>query len=252
MEWNLILENLPLFGKGILTSLFLVTTSALSGFFLSIPLAVLRISHRPWVSIPVAAFTFVVRGTPAMVQLFMIYYGLSQFDGVRASFLWSWLSSATFCAILAFVINTTAYTTEIFAAGLKSIPSEEVEAAQSMGMSRFTMYRRILLPSMLRRALPQYSNEVIMVLHMTSLAGLVTMLDITGVARFINAQFYLAFEPFMTAGAIYLLLTLVLVKGFRMAQRKWLAYLQPRAAQDAVAKHTQETGGRGQNEPAGC
>jgi arginine/ornithine transport system permease protein len=206
----------------------LTVTSVLFGLFLSIPLAVMRTSHRRWVYGPVAAFTFVVRGTPAMVQLFMIYYGLSQFEAVRASLLWPWFSSATFCAIFAFVINTTAYTTEIFAGSLRNIPSGEVEAAQSVGMSQLTLYRRILLPSMLRRALPQYSNEVIMMLHMTSLASLVTMLDITGVARFINAQFYLAFEPFITAGAIYLVLTLVLVKGFRMAEGKWLAYLQPR------------------------
>lgn len=230
MNWNLILENLPLFGKGILVSLFLVTTSVFFGFLLSVPLAVMRISSRRWIAGPVAAFTFVIRGTPAMVQLFMIYYGLSQFESVRDSFLWPWFSSATFCAIFAFVINTTAYTTEIFAGSLRNIPAGEVEAAQSVGMSQLTMYRRILLPSMLRRALPQYSNEVIMMLHMTSLASLVTMLDITGVARFINAQFYLAFEPFMTAGAIYLLLTLLLVRGFKAAERKWLAYLQPRPA----------------------
>ena len=230
MNWDLIVENMPLFGKGILVSLFLVTTSVFFGFLLSIPLAVMRISSRPWVAGPVAAFTFVIRGTPAMVQLFMIYYGLSQFEAVRDSFLWPWLSSATFCAIFAFVLNTTAYTTEIFAGSLRNIPSGEVEAAQSVGMTKVILYRRILLPSMLRRALPQYSNEVIMMLHMTSLASLVTMLDITGVARFINAQFYLAFEPFMTAGAIYLVLTLLLVKGFRLAERKWLAYLQPRAA----------------------
>ena len=230
MNWHLILENLPLYGKGILVSLFLVTTSVFFGFLLSVPLAVLRISPRRWVAGPVAAFTFVIRGTPAMVQLFMIYYGLSQFEAMRASFLWTWFSSATFCTIFAFVINTTAYTTEIFAGSLRNIPPGEVEAAQSVGMRTFTLYRRILLPSMLRRALPQYSNEVIMMLHMTSLASLVTMLDITGVARFINAQFYLAFEPFMTAGAIYLVLTLLLVKCFKSAERKWLAYLQPRSA----------------------
>lgn len=228
MNWEVILEHLPLFGKGILTSLFLLVVSTVVGFLVSIPLAVMRVSHKPWVAGPVAAFTFVIRGTPAMVQLFMIYYGLSQFEAVRASMLWPWLSNATFCVILAFVINTAAYTTEIFAGSLKSIPPGEVEAAQSLGMGTFGLYRRILLPLMLRRALPQYSNEVIMTLHLTSLASLVTMLDITGVARFLNARFYLAFEPFMTAGAIYLLLTLVLVKGFRLAERKWLAYLQPR------------------------
>ncbi|MES2263706.1 MAG: ABC transporter permease [Pseudomonadota bacterium] len=228
MNWTVILENLPLYGKGIVLSLLLTGVSVVFGLLFSVPLAVLRISPRRWLSLPVAAYTFVIRGTPAMVQLFLIYYGLSQFEAVRDSVLWPWFSSATFCAIFAFVLNTTAYTTEIFACSLRNIPAGEVEAAQSMGMSGFTMYRRILVPSMLRRALPQYSNEVIMMLHMSSLASLVTMLDITGVARLINAQFYLAFEPFITAGAIYLGLTLLLVRAFRGAERRWLAYLQPR------------------------
>ncbi len=228
MNWDVILENLPLFGKGILTSLMLMAAAAFFGFLVSVPLAVMRVSRTPWVAAPVAAFTFVIRGTPAMVQLFMVYYGLSQFQAVRDSLLWPWFSNATFCAIFTFVINTTAYTTEIFAGSLRNIAPGEVEAALSIGMSKPTLYRRVLIPSMLRRALPQYSNEVIMLLHMTSLASLITMLDITGVARFINAQFYLAFEPFITAGVIYLVLTLLLVKSFRLAERRWLAYLQPR------------------------
>lgn len=230
MEWNLIVDHLPLFGHAIVVSIAITVAAVVAGLLLSVVLAVLRVSPRKWVRAPVAGFTFVVRGTPAMVQLFLVYYGLSQFAVVRESLLWNLFSNATFCAIFAFVINTTAYTTEIFAGSLRSIPHGEIEAAQSLGMSRLAMFRRILLPSMLRRALPQYSNEVIMVLHMSSLASLVTVLDITGAARFINAQFYVAFEPFITAGAIYLALTLLLVRGFRKAEGRWLAHLQPRRA----------------------
>jgi arginine/ornithine transport system permease protein len=172
----------------------------------------------------------VIRGTPMLVQLFLIYYGLAQFE-VRESFLWPWLSSATFCACLAFAINTSAYTAEIIAGSLKATPNGEIEAAKAMGMSRFKMYRRILLPSALRRALPQYSNEVIMMLQTTSLASIVTLIDITGAARTVNAQYYLPFEAYITAGVFYLCLTFILVRLFKMAERRWLA-TWPRGSTD--------------------
>jgi len=138
------------------------------------------------------------------------------------------LSSATFCACLAFAINTSAYTAEIIAGSLKATPPGEIEAARAMGMSKGKMYRRILLPSALRRALPQYSNEVIMMLQTTSLASIVTLIDITGAARSVNAQYYLPFEAYITAGVFYLCLTFILVRLFKLAERRWLAYLAPR------------------------
>ena len=164
---------------------------------------------------PAWLYTYVIRGTPMLVQLFLIYYGLAQFEAVRESFLWPWLSSATFCACLAFAINTSAYTAEIIAGSLRATPNGEIEAAKAMGMSRFKMYKRILLPSALRRALPQYSNEVIMMLQTTSLASIVTLIDITGAARTVNAQYYLPFEAYITAGVFYLCLTFILVKLFK-------------------------------------
>ena len=162
-----------------------------------------------------------------LVQLFLIYYGLAQFDAVRESALWPWLSNASFCACLAFAINTSAYTAEILAGSLKATPHGEIEAAKAMGMSRAKMYRRILLPSALRRALPQYSNEVVMMLHATSMASLVTLADITGVARTISAQYFLPFEAYLTAGAFYLVLTFLLLQLFKAAERRWLAHLRP-------------------------
>jgi len=230
MNWDVIADNAGLFARGVALSLGLTAGSALLGLALSVPLAFARGSAlRRW-AWPVTGFCFVIRGTPCLVQLYLIYYGLSQFESVRLSVLWPCLSNAVFCAMLAFVINTTAYTTEIFHGALRSLPSGETEAAIAYGMSRFTLARRILVPAMLRRALPQYANEVIMLLHMSSLAGLVTLLDITGAARFVNAEFYLAFEPFITAGVLYLLLTLGLVRLFRAAEQRWLVHLRPRAA----------------------
>ena len=145
----------------------------------AVPLALMRVSGSPWLNLPVWFYTYVIRGTPMLVQLFLLYYGVAQFEAVRASLLWPWLSDATFCACLAFAINTSGYTAEIIAGCLKTTPPGEIEAARAAGMSRLQMYRRILLPSALRRALPQYSNEVVMMLHATSMASLVTLADIT-------------------------------------------------------------------------
>lgn len=228
MNWDLIAEHWQLFARGAGISLALTAGAAVLGLLMSVPLAFARNSGQRLCAQAVAAFTFVVRGTPALVQLYLVYYGLSQFELVRNSLLWPWLTNAGFCALLTFAINTTAYTTEIFCGALRSLPGGEIEAGQSFGMSRWALMRRIQVPAMLRRALPQYANEIIMLLHMTSLAGLVTLLDITGAARFINAEFYLAFEPFITAGALYLLITLLLIRLFAAAENRWLVHLRPR------------------------
>ena len=227
-DYTVIWENLPLYFGGLLMTLKLLLISLAVGLLLAVPLALMRVSKRPAVNLPAWLYTYVIRGTPMLVQLFLIYYGLAQFEAVRNSVFWPWLSNASFCACLAFAINTSAYTAEILAGSLKATPHGEIEAAKAMGMSRLKMYRRILLPSALRRALPQYSNEVIMMLQTTSLASIVTLVDITGAARTVNSQYYLPFEAFITAGLFYLILTLILVRLFKAAERRWLAYLAPR------------------------
>ena len=228
LDFQLIADSLPLYGSGVLVTFKLLFIALALGLALAIPLALLRVSRAPWLNGPAWLYTYVIRGTPMLVQLFLIYYGLAQFEAVRESFMWPYLSSATFCACLAFAINTSAYTAEIIAGSLRATPNGEIEAAKAMGMSRFKMYKRILLPSALRRALPQYSNEVIMMLQTTSLASIVTLIDITGAARTVNAQYYLPFEAYITAGVFYLCLTFILVKLFKMAERRWLGYLAPR------------------------
>ncbi|TRX73296.1 ABC transporter permease [Pseudomonas mangiferae] len=229
-DYNVIWENLPLYLGGVLVTLKLLAISLALGLLAAIPLALMRVSRQPAVNLPAWLYTYVIRGTPMLVQLFLIYYGLAQFPAIRDSVLWPYLSNATFCACLAFAVNTSAYTAEILAGSLKATPHGEIEAAKAMGMSRGKLYRRILLPSALRRALPQYSNEVIMMLHTTSLASIVTLIDITGAARTVSSQYYLPFEAYITAGAFYLCLTFVLVRLFKRAERRWLAYLAPRKA----------------------
>jgi arginine/ornithine transport system permease protein len=223
-----IAESLPSYWAGLLTTLELLALSLAFGLAAAMPLAVMRASSRKALWVPVWLYTYAIRGTPMLVQLFLIYYGLAQFDAVRASFLWPWLSSAWFCAVLAFSVNTCAYTTEMIAGAIRATPHGEVEAARAFGMSWAQVMRRIVLPSALRRCLPAYSNEVILMLQGTSLASVVTLLDLTGAAREMNSRYFLPFEAFLTAGAFYLVLTFALVAGFRRAEARWLAYLQPR------------------------
>lgn len=229
MNFEPVLDNLPLYLSGAWTTLGLLAMSLALGLLAAIPLAVLRASSRRRWWLPVACFTFVVRGTPLLVQLFLLYYGLAQFEAVRAGLLWPLLSSAWFCAVAAFAINTCAYTTEIIAGAIRATPAGEVDAARAVGMTWPLMMRRILLPSALRRALPGYGNEVVLMLHATSLASIVTLLDLTGVARDVNSRFFLPFPAFITAALFYLAITFALVALFRRAEARWMRHLQPRS-----------------------
>jgi arginine/ornithine transport system permease protein len=224
LDWAVIQAAVPEFGHGLRVCLTLLFISVATGFVLSVPLAVARVSRRPWLSRPVWCFTYVLRGTPLLVQMFLLYYGLAQFEAVRASPAWFLLKEAWFCAWLAFALNTTAYTTEIFAGALKATPMGEVEAARAYGLAGFKL-RRILLPSALRRALPQYSNEVVGMMHATSIASTVTLVDVTRVARDVYANHLLPVEAFGMAAIIYFTLTFSMVGAFKLLERRYLRHL---------------------------
>ena len=228
MSFEAIADNFPLYLSGLLVTLKLLALSLATGLALAVPLALVRTVSRGWASRAVWAYTYAFRGTPMLVQLFLCYYGLPQFDAVRESWAWPWLSSATFCAWLTFSLNTAAYTTEIIAGSIRSLPAGEIEAGKALGMSRGLLLRRIVLPAALRRALPAYGNEAIFMLHGTSLASVVTLLDVTGAAREVNAKYYLPFEAFITAGAFYFVLTVGLVGLFRWAENRWLKPMMSR------------------------
>jgi arginine/ornithine transport system permease protein len=229
MSLDAIADNLPLYLQGAWTTLRLLAMALLLGLAGAIPLAVLRASSKRRWWVPVWVFTWVIRGTPLLVQLFLVYYGLAQFAWVRGSVAWPLLSSAWFCTVAAFAVNTCAYTTEILAGAIRATPPGEVEAARSLGMPWGLMVRRILLPSALRRALPAYGNEAVLMLHATSLASIVTLLDLTGVARDVNSRFFLPFPAFITAALFYLAITFALVALFRRAEARWARHLRPRS-----------------------
>ncbi len=235
MNTEAITASLPLYLSGLWVTLALLVLALVIGLAAALPLAMLRSLPSAWLWRPVWGFTYVIRGTPLLVQLFLLYYGLAQFEAVRASPLWPWLSSAWFCAVAAFAINTAAYTTEILAGAMRAVPAGEIEAARALGMSRLLLLRRIVLPSAFRRALPAYGNEVVLMLHGTSLASVVTLLDLTGSAREVNARYYAPFEAFITAALFYLGVTLIVVALFRQAERRWL---QPMLGRSATVKNS--------------
>lgn len=224
-------DTLLLYARGIGVTLQLLAISLAGGLALAIPLAVLRASRSRTLSAPVAAFTFVIRGTPLLVQVYLIYYGVAQLDWVQARWdavwPWVWFKEPLFCTLVAFVLNTTAYTIELVAGAIRETPAGEIEAAQSFGMGRATLLARIVLPSALRRALPAYGNEVILMLHATSIASVVPgIVDITGAANGLYATTYLPFEAYIAAALIYLALTFVLVALLRVVERRVLAHLR--------------------------
>ncbi|MEZ9056748.1 ABC transporter permease [Vibrio pelagius] len=223
MDFSLIVESFPIYLSGLWTTAWMVLVALIIGLFVAIPLAIARNSHNMLINGPAWSFIYFFRGTPLLVQLYLIYYGMDQFFPVKDT-LWE---NAWFCALVAFILNTSAYTAEIIRGAINGLPKGEVEAAKAYGMSTSKTYRRIILPSALRRALPAYSNEVIFMLHGSAVAGIVTIMDLTGAARLVNSRYYAPFESFLTAGLFYMALTFIIIALFKHAEKRFLAYLRP-------------------------
>lgn len=234
MDFSIITANIDIYLQGLKNTLILVSISLFLGLLFAIPLAVLRVSGNIFIQAPIRAFVFFFRGTPLLVQMFLIYYGLGQFDFMKESFLWPLFKEAYFCALFTFSLNTCAYTTEIFRGAIVATPHGEIEAARAAGMSTFLMLRRIVLPSAFRRALPAYSNEIIFMLHGSALASVITIIDITGAARIINSRFYSPYEAFLTAAAFYMAITFIIVFLVRRLEKHWQGHLLP--AEQSVSK----------------
>jgi len=227
MNWQVMIESLPALAEGALLTLELVAVSGVFGLMLAVPMAMARVSPRGWVKALPMAHIYFFRGTPLLVQIYLVYYGSGQFEAIRSSFLWPYLSEAYWCAIIAFTLNTSAYTAEILRGALQAVPRGEVEAAEAVGMTPALIWRRIRLPRAFRIALPAYSNEVILMLKGSALASTITLMDLTGVARTIIARTYTPMELFLAAGLLYVLLTFVILGGFRLLEKRLNRHLQP-------------------------
>ncbi|TAM06175.1 MAG: histidine ABC transporter permease HisM [Paraburkholderia sp.] len=214
--------------SGLVITLWLLVVSIALGFLLAVPLAVARASRKPFVSRTVWLYTYVFRGTPLYVQLLIIYTGIYSLHFVHSHvLLGGFFRSAMNCTLLAFTLNECAYATEIFAGAIKDTAYGEIEAALAYGMSKYKLYTRIILPSALRRALPSYSNEVILMLHATTLAFTATVPDILKVARDANSATYMTFQAYGIAAVLYASIVFALIWVFRRTETRMLAYLKP-------------------------
>lgn len=222
---DILSEYWPDFLEGTWLTLQLVVICAILGFMLAIPVALARLSPNRLVSGLASAYSLFFRGTPLLVQLFLVYFGLGQFGVVRDSFLWPLLREPFVCALLTFVLNTAAYSGEIVRGGILAVPRGEIEAARACGMSTLQAYRLVILPRAFSICLPAYSNEVIILLKGTSLASTITLMELTGASRLAASNTYQPIEVFAIAGVVYYLLTLIITKVFQILEARYNRYI---------------------------
>ncbi|WP_028295025.1 ABC transporter permease [Oceanobacter kriegii] len=223
-EWSVIWEYFPKLLDGAWLTLELVAISGILGLVIAVPMALMRASDNMAIKALPYAYIFFFRGTPLLVQIFLIYYGASQFDAVKASALWPILREPYWCAIIAFSLNTAAYGAEMIRGAIQAVPKGEIEAAMALGMSKFQTIKRIILRRAAGIVLPGYSNEVLLMLKSSALASTITLLDLTGMARTIIARTYTPLEMFFAAGMVYLAMAAVLILCFRLLERRLNKY----------------------------
>ncbi|MFN8926114.1 MAG: ABC transporter permease [Rhodospirillales bacterium] len=219
MNLDLVWSSLPRLLDGLVLTLELAVLSLAIGLAAGIGLALLRRTGGAgrWA---VDAYVFVFRGTPLLVQIFALYFGLGQFEAVRESVLWPLLREPFWCAVIALALNTAAYTSEIVRGGLEAVPRGAVEAAEALGLRRAAVWLTVVVPLALRQALPAYGNEIVLMVKGTALASTVTLLEITGIARQIASRTYAPLEIFTAAGILYLAINLLAVVGVRALERR--------------------------------
>lgn len=221
------------------TTLGLFFSSLALGLLLSCAVVSLRVSRWWFLSYPARGYILLFRGTPLLIQMFLIYYGLGQFPAVRESFAWTVLKSPYGCAVISLALCTAGYTAEIIRGGLLAVPPGQVEAARAMGMSPWTLLYRIIAPITLRQALPAYSTEAVLLVKSTALASLVTVWDVTGVAQQIIQRSYRTMEVFMCAALIYLVLNFLVVRGLAWLEYRLNPHLRDRAEGDVIGPLSQ-------------
>ncbi|GIK98218.1 MAG: arginine/ornithine transporter AotM [Alphaproteobacteria bacterium] len=226
-------DHLGTFASGAVVTLQYTAASCLLGAVLAVPIALMRLSRKPAVFWPATVYVLFFRGTPLLAQIFLIYYGSGQFrHALEAVGLWQLFREPWFCAILTLSLNTAAYSSEIFRGALQAIPRGEVEAALALGLSRVQRLRFILLPRALAAAWPAYTNEIVYQLQATSLVSIITVMDVTGVARVIASRNFAFYEAFVTAAAFYLAIVYLVLLLARRVERRLNAHL---TAADNVA-----------------
>jgi His/Glu/Gln/Arg/opine family amino acid ABC transporter permease subunit len=230
VDFQIIVDSLPLLLSSTVTTIELLALSLAVGMLLAVPIALARLSHNPLLWMPAYAYIYFFRGSPLLIQLFLIYYGLGQFDWIKTTFLWAILRQGYWCAVIAFALNTAAYTAEILRGAIQAVPHGEVEAGRACGMSGFLLFRRVIVPKAVRLVLPAYSNEVILMLQASALASLVTVVDLMGAASNIVNRSFALYEIYITAGLMYLAMTYVIEWAFRKVEHRLSGHLRDRVA----------------------
>lgn len=207
-------------------TLLLLLASLPIGFVLSLIFALGRVSKNKLLSKTVEYYIFVIRGTPLLVQIYLIYFGLGSVKGIRDSFLWIVLKEPFWCGVLALTLNTVAYGSEIFRGGIQAVSKGQIESGKSLGFTRIGLFRRIIFPIALRRVLPTYGNELILMVKATSLVSLTTYMEMTGIARRIMAVTWAPVEAFLAAGILYLLLNFLMVQFIKYLEWKYNPHLR--------------------------
>ena len=212
--------------KALDNTLLLLIVSLPIGFILSLIFALGRVSKNKILSKTIEYYIFVIRGTPLLVQIYLIYFGLGSVKAIRESFLWIALKEPFWCGVLALTINTVAYGSEIFRGGIQSVPQGQIESGKSLGFTRFGLLRKIIFPIAFRQVLPTYGNELILMVKATSLVSLTTYMEMTGVARRIMAVTWAPVEAFVAAGILYLFLNFLMVQFIKYLEWKYNPHLR--------------------------
>jgi octopine/nopaline transport system permease protein len=221
MDFTLMASSLPKLLSAAVVTLKLLSLSLFFGIFIGLLFAILRLSKNSLVSKFAYGYSYIFRGTPLLVQIFIIYYGLGQIEYFRTTFLWVIFKEPYWCAIIAFALNTGAYTSEILRSAFQTIKPGIIEAGKSLGISNKIIFYKIQIPVAIRQSLPAYGNEIILMMKGTSLASTVTLMDITGVAKHIVSTTYKPLEVFLLAGGIYLFMTFIIHNLIKYLEKKY-------------------------------
>ncbi len=221
MDFELMIDSLPkLLGAATIT-LKLLLISLIIGLFIGLLFAILRLNKNIFLNKFAYGYSYLFRGTPLLVQIFIIYFGLGQIEYLRTTFLWVILKEPYWCAIIAFALNTGAYTSEILRSAFQTIKPGFIEAGKSLGISSKIIFYKIQIPIAIRQSLPAYGNEIILMMKGTSLASTVTIMDLTGVAKYIISTTFRPVEVFIVAGGIYLFMTFFIHNIIKYLEKKY-------------------------------
>tara|TARA_A100001035_G_scaffold8117_1_gene5755 strand:- start:79 stop:750 length:672 start_codon:yes stop_codon:yes gene_type:complete len=221
MDFELMINSFPKLLNAAVVTLKLLSVSLIVGLFIGLLFAILRLNKNIFINKFAYGYSYVFRGTPLLVQIFIIYFGLGQIESLRSSFLWVILKEPYWCAIIAFALNTGAYTSEILRSAFQTIKPGIIEAGKSLGISNKIIFYKVQIPIAIRQSLPAYGNEIILMLKGTSLASTVTLMDLTGVAKYIISTTFKPIEVFIVAGGIYLFMTFIIHNVIKFLEKKY-------------------------------